>query len=152
MPAWLDKLKNGLGLEAEEEQQEQTLLQQLDEATTLDRTQRMIGFATCVGIGLLLSFMVRMGSPHQCAGKAGRGGLRLARILPMCHGRQGAAGAKPALQGGALGTMQAELTAKEHRLGGPTESVQLQRVAVGFGRVDPPAWQSNKGATSPQQV
>ena len=100
MPAWLDKIKGGLGL-AEEEPAEQTLLQQLDEATTLDRTQvrqgggcrraglppplpvhrralgcrpelttcivplivlqRVIGFATCVGIGLLLSFMVRVG-------------------------------------------------------------------------------------------
>ncbi|PSC75903.1 Vesicle transport SFT2B [Micractinium conductrix] len=59
MPAWLDKIKGGLGL-AEEEPAEQTLLQQLDEATTLDRTQRVIGFATCVGIGLLLSFMAPM--------------------------------------------------------------------------------------------
>jgi len=62
MPAWLDKLKNGLGLEQEaEEQQEQGLLQQLDQATTLDRTQRIVGFATCMGIGLLLSFMVGAG-------------------------------------------------------------------------------------------
>lgn len=58
MPLWVDKLKVNLGL-AEEEVQEQTLLQQLDAATTLDRTQRAIGFATCVGIGLLLTFMVR---------------------------------------------------------------------------------------------
>ncbi|KAI3427102.1 hypothetical protein D9Q98_007041 [Chlorella vulgaris] len=56
MPLWVDKLKVNLGL-AEEEVQEQTLLQQLDAATTLDRTQRAIGFATCVGIGLLLTFM-----------------------------------------------------------------------------------------------
>lgn len=60
MPAWLDKMKTGLGLVDEEQQQEQTLLQQMDGATTLDRTQRAIGFAFCVGLGLLLSFMSPM--------------------------------------------------------------------------------------------
>ncbi len=37
MPAWLDKLKTNLGLADEEEAQEQTLLQQLDQATTLGK-------------------------------------------------------------------------------------------------------------------
>lgn len=58
MAAWLDSMKSRLGL-VDEEQQEQSLLQQFDENMTLDRTQRAIGFAVCVGIGLLLSFMVR---------------------------------------------------------------------------------------------
>lgn len=67
MAQWFDKLKTNLGLVEEEEQQEQTLLQQLDQATTLDRTQRAVGFLTCVGIGLLLSFMVCLGicAPHE---------------------------------------------------------------------------------------
>ncbi|EFN56579.1 hypothetical protein CHLNCDRAFT_144275 [Chlorella variabilis] len=61
MPQWFDKLKTNLGLNEDgEAQQEQTLLQQMNEATTLDRTQRAIGFLTCVGIGLLLSFMAPM--------------------------------------------------------------------------------------------
>jgi hypothetical protein len=59
MPQWFDRLRTSIGLQEEEEQQEQTLLQQFNEATTLDRTQRAIGFVTCIGIGLLLSFMVR---------------------------------------------------------------------------------------------
>lgn len=57
MPAWFEKLKTNLGLQEEEPSGTQGLLQQLDEATTLTRTQRLVGFATCFGIGLLLSFL-----------------------------------------------------------------------------------------------
>eukprot|EP00887_Chlorella_sp_A99_P001241 scaffold14.g1241.t1 len=32
----------------------------MDEATTLDRTTRMLGFAVCVGMGLLFSFLSPM--------------------------------------------------------------------------------------------
>ncbi|KAL4444072.1 hypothetical protein ABPG75_011809 [Micractinium tetrahymenae] len=60
MPAWLGRMKSAVGLAEEEEQAEAGLLQQLDDATTLDRTQRMIGFAFCFGFGLLLSFMAPM--------------------------------------------------------------------------------------------
>ena len=65
MPAWLDGVKTRLGMIEEEEPAEQTLLQQLDSATTLDRTQRAIGFATCAGIGLMLSFLVRTPLPRS---------------------------------------------------------------------------------------
>lgn len=54
-------MKQGFGLESADpevpEVQNQSLLSQFDEATTLDRTQRAIGFAMCAGIGLMLSFM-----------------------------------------------------------------------------------------------
>lgn len=123
MPQWFDKLKTNLGLNEDgEAQQEQTLLQQMNEATTLDRTQvgagrgsvvetgqqtaaalahpgsrvarepplscpaashllqRAIGFLTCVGIGLLLSFMVGAAGAHarreHAAGQSGSGALR----------------------------------------------------------------------------
>ena len=65
MPAWLDAVKTRLGMIEEEPAAEQTLLQQLDAATTLDRTQRAVGFATCAGIGLMLSFLVRTPVLHQ---------------------------------------------------------------------------------------
>lgn len=58
---WFDRLRTGLGMEVEEpeppEVGNQTLLSQLDEATTLTRTQRAVGFALCAGLGLLLSFL-----------------------------------------------------------------------------------------------
>ncbi|KAI8107249.1 hypothetical protein M9434_001892 [Picochlorum sp. BPE23] len=40
----------------EEEEENQSLLQQLNEASTLNRTQRLLGFAVCFGMGMLLSF------------------------------------------------------------------------------------------------
>ncbi len=60
MPAWWEKMKSSVGLQ-EEEQGTQGLLSQLDEATTLNKTQRLIGFACCFGLGLLLTFLVREG-------------------------------------------------------------------------------------------
>ncbi len=57
MPAWFEKFKTQVGLQ-EEEQGTQGLLGQLDEATTLNRTQRLVGFASCLGLGLLLTFLV----------------------------------------------------------------------------------------------
>ncbi|KAI7842510.1 hypothetical protein COHA_003864 [Chlorella ohadii] len=64
---WLESMKgkvaplaSRLGIGDEEAPAEQSLLQQVNEATTLDKTQRAIGFAVCVGIGLLLSFMAPM--------------------------------------------------------------------------------------------
>lgn len=59
--SWFDRVKQGFGLESADpeapEVHNQSLLSQFDEATTLDRTQRVIGFAMCAGIGLLLSFL-----------------------------------------------------------------------------------------------
>lgn len=43
-----------------EEDEEQTLLQQFNEATTLSRTQRLLGFLVCFGMGMLLSFLAPM--------------------------------------------------------------------------------------------
>ena len=88
MPQWLDSLKTRLGLEDEEAPAEQSLLQQIRSETTLDRTQRAIGFAVCVGIGLLLSFMVGCGSgagagcdAHPSGGGAVIGGHSRAHAL-----------------------------------------------------------------------
>jgi hypothetical protein len=51
-----EKLKSNLGLGDEEEELEnQSLLQQFNEATTLDRTQRALGFAVCFALGMLMS-------------------------------------------------------------------------------------------------
>lgn len=72
MPQWLDSLKTRMGLAEEEAAAEQGLLQQFNEATTLDKTQRAIGFGVCVAIGLLLSFMVSTvcGAGLQLTGSA----------------------------------------------------------------------------------
>ena len=78
MPAWLEKIKAGVGLGGEpEEQGTQGLLSQLDEATTLNRTQRMIGFAACFGLGMLLTCLVSPPpeAPPPCDG---------ARPAPPC--------------------------------------------------------------------
>ena len=40
-----------------DEQENQTLLQQLNESTTLNKTQRLLGFAVCFGMGMLLSLI-----------------------------------------------------------------------------------------------
>lgn len=40
-----------------EDEENQSLLQQLQEASTLNRTQRMLGFGVCFGMGMLLSMM-----------------------------------------------------------------------------------------------
>lgn len=59
-PVWFDRVRERLGLEVETEPAEAsnpTLLSRLNEATTLDRTQRAIGFAICAGLGLLLCFL-----------------------------------------------------------------------------------------------
>ncbi len=59
---WLeDKLDNlrtrldRLGGQVGDEVEEQGLLQQLNEASTLNRTQRLLGFGVCFSIGMLLS-------------------------------------------------------------------------------------------------
>ncbi|KAL4531628.1 hypothetical protein Ndes2437A_g08946 [Nannochloris sp. 'desiccata'] len=39
---------------------DQTLLDQFNEATTLTRTQRLLGFLVCFGLGMLLSLMAPM--------------------------------------------------------------------------------------------
>ena len=50
----LGRVKATLGLQDEEQvQAEQTLLGRLNEVTTLDRTTRLLGFAICIGIGML---------------------------------------------------------------------------------------------------
>ena len=41
----------------EEEPEDQTLLEQFNDATTLSRTQRLLGFLICFGVGMMLSFM-----------------------------------------------------------------------------------------------
>jgi hypothetical protein len=40
--------------------EDQTLLEQFNEATTLTRTQRLLGFLVCFGMGMLLSLMAPM--------------------------------------------------------------------------------------------
>lgn len=60
MPAWWEKLKSNVGLQEDQETGTQSLLSQLDEATTLSKTQRLIGFAACFGLGLLLTFLSPM--------------------------------------------------------------------------------------------
>ena len=40
-----------------EEEENQTLLQQFNESTTLNKTQRLLGFAVCFGMGMLLSLL-----------------------------------------------------------------------------------------------
>jgi hypothetical protein len=42
------------------EQEPETLLEQFNEATTLTRTQRLLGFLVCFGMGMLLSLMAPM--------------------------------------------------------------------------------------------
>jgi len=52
-----DKLAARLGMADEEEAAQQSLLQQVQEATTLTRTQRFLGFLVCFAMGMLLSLM-----------------------------------------------------------------------------------------------
>ena len=53
-----DNLQERLGLAEDiEEADNQTLLQQINEATTLTRTQRFLGFLVCFAMGLLLSML-----------------------------------------------------------------------------------------------
>lgn len=47
----------GLDTDIEEEEEQRTLLQQWNEATTLNRTQRFLGFFVCFAMGMLLSLM-----------------------------------------------------------------------------------------------
>lgn len=54
----LDALQDRFGYGNQlEEPEEQTLLEQFNEATTLNRTQRLLGFAVCFGMGMLLSML-----------------------------------------------------------------------------------------------
>ncbi|KAL0048128.1 hypothetical protein WJX82_008342 [Trebouxia sp. C0006] len=61
MAAQWERLKTGLGIGpepvAEPESLPSQLLHQLDEATTLSKTQRVYGFAICLGLGLLFGFL-----------------------------------------------------------------------------------------------
>lgn len=60
-----------------EEEEEQTLLQQFNEATTLSTTQRLLGAGVCFSMGMLLSLMaptfilrpVRAASSSAIAGR-----------------------------------------------------------------------------------
>ena len=53
-----DKLQTRLGWDQDlEEPANQTLLEQFNEATTLTRTQRFLGFAVCFAVGMLLSLL-----------------------------------------------------------------------------------------------
>eukprot|EP00884_Botryococcus_braunii_P018939 jgi/Botrbrau1/5729/Bobra.0134s0005.1 len=55
------RLKVGVGLEAEPDPEPQSLLsqalQQVDEATTLTKTQRAYGFITCLALSLIFGFL-----------------------------------------------------------------------------------------------
>ena len=44
-----------LGLDDDDDEEEQGLLQQINDASTLNRTQRLLGFGVCFSIGMLLS-------------------------------------------------------------------------------------------------
>jgi hypothetical protein len=52
-----DRLDNVVSAyqQEEEEEEAQGLLQQLNEASTLNRTQRLLGFGVCFSVGMLLS-------------------------------------------------------------------------------------------------
>lgn len=54
-----DGMRNRLGLDddLEMEEEERSLLEQWNEATTLTRTQRLLGFVVCFGMGMLLSLL-----------------------------------------------------------------------------------------------
>jgi hypothetical protein len=56
------RLKAGVGLEAQPDPEPQSLLsqalQQVDEATTLTKTQRAYGFLTCLSLSLIFGFLV----------------------------------------------------------------------------------------------
>ena len=54
-----DQLEDRFSKEPEEPA-DQTLLEQFNEATTLTRTQRLLGFLVCFGMGMLLSLMAPM--------------------------------------------------------------------------------------------
>lgn len=56
---WWNRIRTNTGFEAQEDEP-QTLLQQLDEATTLSRMQRIYGFAICLGIGLAFGFLASL--------------------------------------------------------------------------------------------
>jgi len=65
-------VKQNVGLNSpEEEPQSNTLLQHLDEASTLSRTQRVYGFATCIGLAMVFGLLVRTLPPcsHEVAGQ-----------------------------------------------------------------------------------
>jgi len=51
----LDNVVSAYQQEEEEEEEAQGLLQQLNEASTLNRTQRLLGFGVCFSVGMLLS-------------------------------------------------------------------------------------------------
>lgn len=53
----LDQIQARLGYDDLEEPENQTLLAQFNEATTLTRTQRLLGFAVCFAVGMLLSLL-----------------------------------------------------------------------------------------------
>lgn len=53
-----------------QEEREPTLWDEIDEAVSLSRTQRIYGFAICAVTGMLLGFLVRRGDDH--AGDPGR--------------------------------------------------------------------------------
>lgn len=53
-----DQIQTRFGLNNDlEEPENQTLLDQFNEATTLTRTQRLLGFVVCFGMGMLLSLL-----------------------------------------------------------------------------------------------
>lgn len=55
---WWDKVKQNVGLNTpEEEPQSNSLLQHLDEASTLSRTQRIYGFGICIGLAMLFGLL-----------------------------------------------------------------------------------------------
>lgn len=59
-PVWLDRVRERMGMEVDVETADPadtSLLARFNEATTLDRTQRLVGFAMCAGLGLLLCFL-----------------------------------------------------------------------------------------------
>lgn len=58
MPEWFDRARSQLGLTDDDvEGDEQSLLAQWNQATTLNRTERLIGFGVCFALGLMLSFL-----------------------------------------------------------------------------------------------
>lgn len=62
MPSLLDKIKVSIGAEPppEERTLPQQLLRTVDEATTLTWRQRIIGFCSCLAIGVFLTFLSMM--------------------------------------------------------------------------------------------
>lgn len=47
-----------------QEEREPTLWDEIDDAVSLSRTQRIYGFAICAATGMILGFLVRYGDVH----------------------------------------------------------------------------------------